>query len=499
MYSFEMEHITKRFGAVSALRDVSFAARPGTVHALCGENGAGKSVLSKILAGVYRPDSGRILVQGREVSFSAPSEAVSAGISMLYQESDLALDLTVAENIFLGAERLIGGKFACVLDSDRMRHEADDMIDSHGFILKPDTIVAELTPAKRQQVEVLKALNRRAQVLVMDEPTASLSPRETQELFAIIRGLRNSGMTVVYISHRLDEVLKIADEITVLRDGVKVYSGARSAVNADRVVRLMTGSAPAELFPARNNVPGALFFEAKEISDRSGRVRRVSFQLRRGEIVGLAGLVGSGRSETAELISGVSPLAEGAFFLDGEKVELHSPRCAVEHRIALVPDDRTFEGIIPALSGAANLLLPNYRRFGMRYWIPRRRELRLGETFGRCFRLEWPSPRTAGGRLAAGTMRKILIGRWLMSDIRLLILDEPTRGIDVESRREIYEFMSRFVRRGRTILLISSNLTELFGMSDRILVMRNGRMVGNVNTAETTREEVMGLAAVDGL
>ena len=499
MYGFEMVDISKRFGAVCALRDVSFAARPGTVHALCGENGAGKSVLSKILAGVYRPDSGRIEVQGREVAFSSPAEAVRAGISMLYQESDLAPDLTVAENIFLGAERLLGGKIPRMLDSERMRHETDDMIDSHGFMLKPDTIVAELTPAKRQQVEVLKALNRRAQVLIMDEPTASLSPRETQELFAIIRGLRNSGMTIVYISHRLDEVLRIADEVTVLRDGVNVYSGARSAVNADRVFRLMTGSAPEELFPERNNIPGEVFFEAREISDRAGRVRKVSFRLHRGEIVGLAGLVGSGRSETAELITGATPLAEGEFFLDGNKVALDSPVGAVAHRIALVPDDRSYSGIIPSLSGAANLLLPNYRRFGMRCWIPRRRELRLGEGIGRYLRLEWPSPRTPAGRLPAGTMRKILIGRWLMSDIRLLVLDEPTRGVDVESRREIYELMTHFVRRGRTILLISSNLSELFGMTDRILVMRNGRMVGDLKTKEVSREEVMGLAAVDGL
>ena len=499
MYGFEMHHISKRFGVVSALRDVSFAARPGMVHALCGENGAGKSVLTKILAGVFRPDSGQILVQGKEVSFSAPAEAVRAGISMLYQESDLALDLTVAENIFLGAERLIGGKPMHVLDAERMRHEADDMIDSHGFLLKPDTVVAELTPAKRQQVEVLKALNRKAQILIMDEPTASLSPRETQELFAIIRGLRNSGMTVVYISHRLDEVLKIADEITVLRDGVRVYSGARSAVNADRVIRLMTGGKPGELFPERDSTPGETFFEAREISDRMGRVRKISFQLRRGEIAGLAGLVGSGRSETAELISGVSPLSEGTFFLDGEKVFFDSPVQAVARRIALVPDDRVYDGIIPALSGAANLLLPNYRRFGMRHWIPPRRELRLGEGIGRYLKLEWPSPRTPAGRLSAGTMRKILIGRWLMSDVRLLVLAEPTRGVDVESRREIYELMNRFVRRGKTILLISSNLTELFGMTDRILVMRNGRLAGNLNTKETTREEVMGLAAVDGL
>lgn len=499
MYGFEMDHISKRFGEVSALSDVSFAARPGTVHALCGENGAGKSVLSKILAGVYRPDSGRIVLRGEEVSFSAPAEAVHAGVSMLYQESDLALDLTVTENIFLGSERLIGGRFAHVLDTERMRREAEDMIDSHGFMLKPDTIVAELTPAKRQQVEVLKALNCKAQVLIMDEPTASLSPREAQELFAIIRGLRNSGMTIVYISHRLDEVLRIADEITVLRDGRKVYSGARSAVNVDRVIRLMTGSEPDELFPERNHQPGEMFFEARDISDQAGRVRKVSFRLRRGEIVGLAGLVGSGRSETAELISGVAPLAEGAFFLDGEKIQLDSPVRAVERRIALVPDDRAFDGIIPALSGAANLLLPNYRRFGMRYWIPRRRELRLGAGFGRYLGLRWPSSRTPGGKLSAGTMRKILIGRWLLSDIRLLVLDEPTRGVDVESRREIYELMIRFVRRGRTILLISSNLTELFGMTDRILVMRNGRMAGDLNTEETTREEVMGLAAVDDL
>ena len=357
VYSFEMKHISKRFGAVEALRDVSFAVRPGTIHALCGENGAGKSALTKILAGIYPPDSGEILLRGARISFSSPAAAVRAGVAMVHQESDLAPDLTVAENIFLGVERLIGGRFVQVLDTGAMNREADDMIDCHGFMLKPDTVVADLTPAKRQQVEILKALNRKAQILILDEPTASLSLREMQELFAIIRELRNTGMAVVYISHRLDVVLDIADEVTVLRDGAQVFSGARSAVTADRVVKLMVGRELEELYPASDARPGRVFFEARELSDRSGRVSRVGFTLRRGEIVGLAGLVGSGRSETAELVSGVGNLRSGSILINGEKVDIRSPREALKRKIAFVPDDRTWYGIIPCLSGAANLLL----------------------------------------------------------------------------------------------------------------------------------------------
>lgn len=499
VYSFEMKHISKRFGAVEALRDVSFAVRPGTIHALCGENGAGKSALTKILAGIYPPDSGEILLRGARISFSSPAAAVRAGVAMVHQESDLAPDLTVAENIFLGVERLIGGRFVQVLDTGAMNREADDMIDCHGFMLKPDTVVADLTPAKRQQVEILKALNRKAQILILDEPTASLSLREMQELFAIIRELRNTGMAVVYISHRLDVVLDIADEVTVLRDGAQVFSGARSAVTADRVVKLMVGRELEELYPASDARPGRVFFEARELSDRSGRVSRVGFTLRRGEIVGLAGLVGSGRSETAELVSGVGNLRSGSILIDGEKVDIRSPREALKRKIAFVPDDRTWYGIIPCLSGAANLLLAGYVRFSMRFFAPPWRERRIGERFGRRFGFGWPSARTRGAELDAGTRRKIQIARWMISGAELLILDEPTRGVGVEVRRQIYEMMLKFAKRGRTILLISSNLNELFGVTDRILVMRNGRMAGNLNTKESTPEEVMHLAAVDDL
>jgi len=496
-FAFEMLDISKRFGAVEALRDVSFAARPASIHALCGENGAGKSVLAGILAGVYRPDAGEIRIAGKPLSFSSPAVAVRAGVSMVFQESDLAPDLTVAENIFLGTERLMGTRFAHVLDGEAMNHETDELIDCYGFLLKPDTQVSELTPAKRQQVEILKALNRRAHILILDEPTASLSIRETQELFAIIRGLRNTGMTVVYVSYRLGDLQEIADEVTVLRDGARVFSGARSVINSDRMVRFMVGRDPGEIYPSGENRPGPVFFEAKDLSDRIGRVNRVRFSLRRGEIVGLAGLVGSGRSETAKLISGITRPVSGTMLIDGVPVRFHSPRQARKSKVAFVPDDRTWDGIVPTLSGAANLMLPNYSRFGMRFLIPPWRELRFAGRLGRLFHLGWPSPRTRGSELSAGTRRKLQVARRMGGDVRLLILDEPTRSVDIESRRQIYDLMFRFARRGRTILLISSDLNELFGVTDRILVMRGGRVTGDLTTRTSTPEEVMRLAAVD--
>lgn len=496
-YAFEMRNISKRFGAVEALRGVSFVARSASIHALCGENGAGKSVLSGILAGVFRPDIGEISIAGKAVSLPSPAAAVRAGVSMVFQESDLAPDLTVAENVFLGIERFRGVRFAHVLDAEAMNRETEDLIDCYGFLLKPDAPVSELTPAKRQQVEILKALNRRARILILDEPAASLSIREMQELFAIIRGLRNTGMTVVYVSHRLGDLLEIADEVTVLRDGIRVFSGARSVVNSDRMVRFMVGRDPGEIYPSGERRPGAVFFEVKELNDRAGRVNRVGFSLRRGEIVGLAGLVGSGRSETAKLIFGVTRPASGTVLLDGVAVRIDSPRQARKRKIAFVPDDRTWDGIVPALTGAGNLLLPNYPRYGMRFLIPPWREFRLAGRLGRLFQLGWPSPRTRGAELSAGTRRKLLVARRMGPDVRLLILDEPTRGIDVESRRQIYDLMFRFARRGRTILLISSDLNELFGVTDRILVMRGGRVTGDLTTGKSTPEEVMRLAAVD--
>lgn len=496
-FAFEMLDISKRFGAVEALRNVSLAARPGSIHALCGENGAGKSVLSGILAGVYRPDSGEIRIGGQPFSLPSPAAAVRAGVSMVFQESDLAPDLTVAENVFLGTERLLGARYAHVLDGEGMNQETDELIDCYGFLLKPDTPVSELTPAKRQQVEILKSLNRRAHILILDEPAASLSMRETQELFAIIRGLRNTGMTVVYVSYRLGDLMEIADEVTVLRDGVRVYSGARSAVNSDRVVRLMVGRDPGDIYPTRESRPGPVFFEAQDLSDRAGYVNRVRFSLRRGEIVGLAGLVGSGRSETAKLISGITRPASGTLLFDGVPVRFRSLRQARKRNVAFVPDDRTWEGIIPTLTGAANLMLPNYARYGMRFLISPWRELRFAGRLGRLFQLGWPSPRTRGSELSAGTRRKLQLARRMVADIRLLILDEPTRSVDIESRRQIYDLMFRFARRGRTILLISSDLNELFGVTDRILVMRGGRVTGDLTTKTSTPEEVMRLAAVD--
>ena len=497
VYSFEMKHISKRFGAVEALRDVSFAVRPGTIHALCGENGAGKSALTKILAGIYPPDSGEILLRGARISFSSPAAAVRAGVAMVHQESDLAPDLTVAENIFLGVERLIGGRFVQVLDTGAMNREADDMIDCHGFMLKPDTVVADLTPAKRQQVEILKALNRKAQILILDEPTASLSLREMQELFAIIRELRNTGMAVVYISHRLDVVLDIADEVTVLRDGAQVFSGARSAVTADRVVKLMVGRELEELYPASDARPGCVFFEARELSDRSGRVSRVGFTLRRGEIVGFAGLVGAGRSETMQCLFGLTPGSTGDVYLNGQKVHIHNAVDAMKLGIAMVPENRKLEGLYHVQSVKFNSTIEVLEKFINSLMVNSRLEEQITQEFIDKMRTKTPSQEQRVANLSGGNQQKVMIGRWLATDPKILILDEPTRGVDVGAKAEIYEIMNELTKQGVSIIMISSELPEIINMADRVYVMYEGRVTGCIPYQDVSQEAIMKLATLE--
>ena len=489
-----MTGISKRFGPVQALADVTFRVRKGTVHALCGENGAGKSTLMKILAGVYEPDSGEIELQGQVRHFSSPADALEAGISMIYQELDLAEDLTVAENIYLGAEPR--GRLPFTVSRRTMMAKTEALAQEYGFNVKVDARVADLSTGDCQIVELLKALRRKASIIVMDEPTSSLSEAEAKRLFAVVRQLRTCGLSIIYISHRLEEVADLADDISVLRDGKVVHSAPASRLTIPAIVQFMVGRELNEFFPLKDASIGDVRVEVKSLSSAEG-IQDVSFDVRRGEIVGMAGLVGSGRTEVARAIFGVQPKQTGEVRLDGETVEIGSPADAIRHRIALLTEDRKRTGLCLELPCFWNITLPNLNELGMSRIVQPAKEARIAAETGSRMNVKWSSPHAPANSLSGGNQQKLLVARWLLAESRFMIFDEPTRGIDVGAKREIYALLNALAREGKAILFISSELPELFGVADRILVMRRGKLAGNLVTKQTNPSEVMHLAAVE--
>ena len=486
-----MEHISKRFGAVQALGDVTFAVKPGTLHALCGENGAGKSTLMKILAGVHQQDNGTILLNGGEVRFANPKAALDAGISMLYQELDLAEDLTVYENIFLGRE--LRKKGLPVLDDAKMTEIVQELFDWYHFHISPTAKVSTLSMGEAQLVELAKALLREAQVIVMDEPTSSLSEGESRTLFEIIRTLKAEGMAIIYISHRLEEVMMLADEISVLRDGVIVFHTLAAETSIAEIVRHMVGRELNDFYPARQVRIGEEFFRAEKLS--TDQIHEVSFSVRKGEIVGMAGLVGAGRTETADAIFGCGKLLGGEIFLDGKKLEVRRPQDAIRAGIAYLTEDRKRNGLWLNLPCAWNITMPNLEKLDMRLLIDQLKETRLCEENGKRVNVKWSSPEAPANSLSGGNQQKLLIARWLMANSDFIIFDEPTRGIDIGAKKEVYLLLNELAAQGKAILVISSELPELLGICDRILVMRDGSVRGELSASEATQEKIMRLAA----
>ena len=488
-----MEQITKTFGPVIALKEVTFSARPGQVHALCGENGAGKSTLMKVLAGVYRPDNGRIFIDEKEMSFTHPGQAMDAGISILYQELDLAEHLTVYENIFLGRE--IKSSIPFVIDRKAMISQTQKLCKQYGFDIDPMSQIRRLTTGQCQIVELLKALMRNAKIIVMDEPTSSLSESESKRLFEIIRELRQKNLTIIYISHRMEEVKLLADQISVLRDGETVGSGPSSEMDIHKVIRLMVGRELNEYYPPREPKIGSVFFEAEKLASEEG-INDVTFNVSRGEIVGMAGLVGAGRTEVARAIFGIKPLTAGSIKIDGKTIKIRKPSDAVRNRIAFLTEDRKRSGLCLNLPCSWNMTLPNYRTIGMKTLLNLRKEEQLCQTYGEKVSVRWTRPGSPANSLSGGNQQKLLIGRWLMADSDFIIFDEPTRGIDIGAKKEVFILLNELAAEGKAILIISSELQELLGICDRILVMRRGRIAGNLETTKTTQEEIMHLAAV---
>jgi ABC-type sugar transport system ATPase subunit len=492
--SLRMRGISKRFGPVRALSDVSFTVRRGTVHALVGENGAGKSTLMKILAGVYQPDSGTIEINGKMQRLSKPVEALAAGISMIYQELDLAEHLTVAENVFLGME--LPGRLPFIMNHKKMIEQTAETAERFNFKINPTSIVEELPMGDCQIVEILKALMRKATIIVMDEPTSSLSETEAAMLFKLVKTLRRQGLSIIYISHRLEEIVGLADDVSVLRDGRMVHSSAMTDLDIPKIVHHMVGRELKDFFPARTADIGQIFVKVRNLSSQNG-IEDISFDIRKGEIVGMAGLVGAGRTQVAQALFGIDRKASGTIELDEQLLEINSPTDAIANHIAFLTEDRKRTGLCLELPCSWNITLPNLVEIGMKNIIQPGRESKIVTNIASRISIKWLGPQAPADSLSGGNQQKILIARWLLAQSKFMIFDEPTRGIDVGAKKEVYSLLNELAGEGKAILFISSELPELFGITDRILVMRRGRLVGDVDPKETTQEEVMHLAAVE--
>ncbi len=498
MSLLQLTDIRKGFAGVQALKGVSFGVRPGEIHALLGENGAGKSTLIKTMAGVHQPDEGEIVFDGQPVRFSGPRDAQALGINTIYQELSLYPELSVAENIFVGhAPRRRAGPFR-VLDWAAMARRSRELLAELGVHdLDVSRPVGTLSVGNRQRIEITKALSLNARVLIMDEPTAALGEADALRLFDIARLLRERGVGIVYISHKLSEVFALADRVTVLRDGGYIGTKDIADTTERELVSMMVGRDVETLFPKQDAEIGEVVLELRNLT-REPYTRGVSLTLRAGEIVGLAGLVGSGRSETAQVVFGILPKQSGEVLVNGRSVTITDPAQAVAHGVAYVPEDRGLQGLIKAMTVRENVSLAVLRTVSRGGFIDPGREARLaGDAITR-FGIRTFGPEQVAGTLSGGNQQKVVVGKWLASEPKVLIIDEPTRGVDVGAKAEIHRLITQLAaERGLAILMISSELPEILGMSDRVLVMRGGRIVDEFSRAEATPEAV-GAAMMSG-
>jgi rhamnose transport system ATP-binding protein len=482
-----LDHATKRFGAVQALEDGSIALYPGEAHALLGENGAGKSTLVKILAGVHGADSGQLLMDGRPVVFNGPVASRAAGISIIYQEPTLFPDLTVAENIFMGRQPLRAGRR---IDRASMNRQADELFARLGVRLDADRVARGLSVADQQIAEIAKALSLNARVLVMDEPTAALTTIEVERLFEVIRALRSQGAAVLFISHRLEEAFASCQRVTVMRDGRFVRTARIDDVTIDDVIRSMVGRDLDAMFPKTATAPGEVVLDVQHLAS-AGVFDDISFQVRRGEIVALAGLVGAGRSEVARAIFGIDRRTSGTVRVRGSELPSGKPLAAMDAGVALVPEDRRQQGLIMEMSIDQNVALPSLhrlRRFGL---IRRASERDLARMWAGRLQLRFSRLRNSVSTLSGGNQQKVVLGKWLARSPSLLIVDEPTRGIDVGTKAEVHRLIDALVAEGVAVLMISSELPEVLGMADRVLVLREGRIAAEFTRAEADEDSVM--------
>ncbi|KND61176.1 Ribose ABC transport system, ATP-binding protein RbsA [Candidatus Burkholderia verschuerenii] len=488
-----VNRLSKRFPGVRALHEVQFDVLPGEVHALMGENGAGKSTLMKILAGVYKRDSGDMLVNGQPVEFTSPREAQALGIGIIHQELQLMNHLTVAQNIFIGREprKLMG----LLLDEDTLNAAARDILTRMHVNLDPRTIVGTLTVASQQMVEIAKALSFDSRVLIMDEPTSALNDAEIAELFRIIRQLKERGVGVVYISHKMDELEQISDRVTVLRDGEYVATVDTKTTSVETIIGMMVGRTLTDLTSFLGGAhQGEVALEVKHLN-AGPLVRDVSFTLRKGEILGFAGLMGAGRTEVARAVFGADPVGSGKIIVKGVKASIKKPSDAVKRGIGYLSEDRKRFGLATGMDVESNIVMSNLGKFlGAGMFLRRAKIRKTASHFIKLLAIRTPSPTQPVRLLSGGNQQKIVIAKWLERDCDVLFFDEPTRGIDVGAKSEIYKLLRSLAEQGKAIVMISSELPEILRMSDRIVVMCEGRITGELSSAEATQERIMQLA-----
>ena len=486
----EVKGLTKSFPGVLALRGVSLHLKKGEVLSLIGENGAGKSTLMKILAGVQPADSGEYFIEGRPVNFQNVRDAMNRGIALIHQELNLASNLDLAANIFLGREPNKKG----IIQDNEIREEATKYLQRVGLDLPTDTITGTLPIGKQQLVEIAKALSCDARVLIMDEPTSSLSQKETETLFEVVKDLKNQGISVIYISHRLGEVIELSDRVTVFRDGENAGDLAKEEINHENMVRLMVGRDLSEFYDRQIHQPGKTVLQAREIISPAYSTIPVSFEVRAGEIVGIAGLVGAGRTELLQTIFGVTPALDGELELDGKSFRPQCPADAINAGIALAPEDRKQHGLVLPMTVRENSSLPSLERDQTKGFLNQEAELKISEKAVEQMQIKTPSIEQIARFLSGGNQQKIVLGKWLAMNPKLLMLDEPTRGIDVGAKREIYKLMEKLAGEGMAILFVSSEMEEVLGMADRAYIMHEGKISGELDRNELSEESIMNLA-----
>ncbi|MGN0544384.1 MAG: sugar ABC transporter ATP-binding protein [Acutalibacteraceae bacterium] len=488
-YLVQMTGISKFFPGVTALDNVSFDLRKGEVHALLGENGAGKSTLMKIIGGIYQKDEGEVKIRGKTQEYSSVAQASALGIAVIHQELNMCRHLTVAENIFLGREI----KKAGIVDFREQNRRAGELLKELSLSIAPDTVLGSLPVSKQQMVEIAKALSTDADIIIMDEPSSALTERETKELFRIIKDLKGMGKGIIYISHRLEELENIVDRVTILRDGKYIKTANFSDISISEIIALMVGREITEKYPHEQTKRGKKIMEVKGIS--TSEVQNISFELYAGEILGFAGLVGAGRTELVRALFGADRITAGEVVVDDKSVKLKNPRDAVRAGIVCAPEDRKKDGLLVNLDVKENIAIANLDTLSNPVGVlSSKRERDMAERAVKELKIKTPSLRSEVKNLSGGNQQKIVVGKWLMRDAKVIIFDEPTRGIDVAAKVEIYNLMNKLKRNGIGVMFVSSELPEVLGMSDRIIVMCSGRITGELGREEATQEKIMELA-----
>jgi len=495
-FLLEMNAVSKDFPGVKALDNVTLQVRPGSVHSLMGENGAGKSTLMKCLFGIYKFDTGEILLNGKKIDINNSRDALDQGISMIHQELHPVPRRNVMENLWLGRFPLKGIGPIKLIDEKRMYQDSIALFEDLGMDIDPRVLVGSLSVSKIQSIEIAKAVSFQAKVIVMDEPTSSLTGTEVEQLFKIIRSLKSRGVSIIYISHKIEEILKISDEVTIMRDGKCIGSWLASELTTNLIISKMVGRDLTQRFPERHNTPGETVLKVEGLtSPFSKAFKDISFNLRQGEILGIGGLVGAQRTELIEALFGLRTISAGKIFIKGKQVRIKSPLDAKKYKIALLTEERRATGIFPVLSIVENTVMADMSRYISPYFLLKQKPMRqdVQKSIAQ-LHIKTPSSRTQIKNLSGGNQQKVLIARWLLTEPEILMLDEPTRGIDVGAKFEIYSIIADLVQQGKSIIMISSEMPELIGMSDRIMVMCEGRLSGILEGSNRTEENIMHLA-----